>query len=515
VTFLLPALLPNRSAELRHNMRTTTNMEGSSANSNDDKNNNNNNGLGVIQDSSNPQEQGVSVSPAPDFSAGSADDARSSVSSEKSDSRPPRSAMRRSSSIPKSPQSPRRVRFDFMGEEVLPTTSPQPSAFISARIPSPDPIDDGINCTSNLATERGEEDDEGDEVQTSFRKVSSSDALRALSRTPLEEDGTVWTVINSGEDEAAPEQPHSEQDNQPEAAATASPSTTPTDLKSTPLVTTVESNNNKTIAGDIQAGSSGSDNDLSDDNFISMAEPKSPVSPVSPVSRVQALLAPPKATQRATLSQPSNKSVPPQRIRKPALDRRSDSMQGTLVGRDDDGELFHFEEDGLQLPEGPRRAQESSPEQEDLDAEHSDSEESSDNPTPQPLSLYATSPAVPITRAADRDREPDPPTPSRAKFESNTVGSYKGRPLTMPVMRNPELLAQLESSQPINEVVGSVHHRGPTDDFNPVGYEEAAKQAMTFGAPRSFSERLMIEDMMEAAKARSAESQGAPAVQGQ
>ncbi|OAQ70473.1 hypothetical protein VFPPC_02934 [Pochonia chlamydosporia 170] len=474
------------------------------------------NGLGLAQNPSASSDQDHSVSTLPEFSAGCADDTRSSISSDKSDSKPPRSAMRRTSSIPKIPQSPRRVRFDFMGEEVLPTTSPQPSAFISARIPSPDPLGDETNCASHLATEPGEEEEE---EQAPPRKVSSSDALRALSRAPLEEDGTVWTVVNSDQEESPLDQPSHTLEGKESVGAEAA-STTPNievtrmtnDLESAPTATNFESSYSSSTVGNFKGDLPNSEEDSSEDDFLAMAKPKTPA---SSESRAQALLSPTKSAKPASPVQSGEQSPASPRSKKsPGSYRGIEGTQKVPATIDDDGDLFHFEEEGLQLPEHPRPTQPPI-NQKEQDDEHSDHEDSNGTPTPQPLSLYATSPAVPITKLADREREPDPPTPSRAKFEPNTVGSYKGRPLTMPIIRNPQILSQLESGQAVNEVVGSVHHRGPGDDFNPLSLQETSEQIMAFSASRSFSERLMMEDMMEAAKARSTESGNAPTLRGQ
>ncbi|KIE00072.1 hypothetical protein MAJ_04128, partial [Metarhizium majus ARSEF 297] len=475
-------------------------------------------GLGAVHDLPVRSEPDLSVSTAPEFSAASADGAGSSISSEKSDSKPPRSAMRRSSSITKFPQSPRRVRFDFMGEEVLPTTSPQPSAFISARISSPDPMGDEANCTSRLATEPGEEEDE-EEGEQAPRKVSSSDALRFLSRAPLEEDGTVWTVVNSDPDEAVPDQPHSLQESQAVDTAPSIPTTMMTTrdtnvLGPTRTATTPEPNHKHTFVGDIKGASSNSEEDSSDDDFLAMAKLKSPV---SSVSRAQALLSPTKSSQQATSVQLGDQSgVSPKAKNSAANNASGEATHRVSATKEDENEVFHFEEEGLQLPERPRQTRNLAAHIDPDDGQSDDHDEgSSGTPTPQPLSLYATSPAVPITRPVNRDREQDPTTPSRIKFEPNTVGSYKGRPLTISILRNPEILSQLESAQPVNEVVGSVHHRGPADTFNPASFPGGAEQAMAFSSPRSFSERLMIEDMMEAAKARSLGSGAGPTEHGQ
>ncbi|KHN95140.1 uncharacterized protein MAM_07025 [Metarhizium album ARSEF 1941] len=385
--------------------------------------------------------------------------------------------------------------------------SPQPSAFISARIPSPDPMGDDTNCVSHLATVPGE-----DEEQASPRKISSSDALRALSRAPLEEDGTVWTVVNSDLEDAAPHQPHSSWRGSlaGETAAkspTAVASTATTDLEPTWTATTRLT---YTTAGDTNGASSDSEEESSDDDFLTMGKLKSPV---SSASRAQELLSPTKSAERVTSAQLGDQSsLSPKTGKLNTENLTGEANHGVPGAIGDEDELFQFEEEGLGLPARPRQTRRPAGKLDSNDGQSDHDDGSSETPTPQPLTLYATSPAIPITRLANQDQEPGPPTPARAKFESHTVGSYRGRPLTVPVLRNPEVLSQLGSARPVNEIVGSVHHRGPTDAFNPASFQESAQQAMTFS---SFSERLMMEDMMEAAKAGSLAPGTAPTERGQ
>lgn len=109
-----------------------------------------------------------------------------------------KSALRRSSNSSKadSPRDPRRVRFDFQGQEVLPSSSPQTSAV------SPPAKTDGSeesaaraveSYSSSLGDIEGDEDLQGEKP----KKVSSTQALRALSKAPLDKE-TVWTVVNPG-----------------------------------------------------------------------------------------------------------------------------------------------------------------------------------------------------------------------------------------------------------------------------------------------------------------------------
>lgn len=118
-----------------------------------------------------------------------------SLASDSSSGRTRKSALRRSSVSSKadSPRDPRRVRFDFQGQEVLPSSSPQTSttALNKADGPTEKSALADATYTTSLGDIKGSEDLQGEGP----RKVSSTQALRALSKEPLDK-GTVWTVIN-------------------------------------------------------------------------------------------------------------------------------------------------------------------------------------------------------------------------------------------------------------------------------------------------------------------------------
>jgi hypothetical protein len=123
-----------------------------------------------------------------------------------------RSALRRSSSSNKG--SPRRVRFEFGGTEVLPSSSPDLGFHAESSQPGGGPgeaEDDEINASSaiddselytsesyngpSLLDMEGEE-----EYEPRPKKVSSTQALRELTRNNPVEEGTVWKQVNSSED---------------------------------------------------------------------------------------------------------------------------------------------------------------------------------------------------------------------------------------------------------------------------------------------------------------------------
>jgi len=434
-------------------------------------------------------EQDSSVSFVLNPSVKSADDTRSSISSDKSDSKHPRSAMRRMSSISKLPQSPRRVRFDFMGEEVLPTSSPQHTAFIAARISSPEPADHETSFTSNLATDPGE-----DEEEASPRKVSSSDALRALSRAPLDEDGTVWTVVNSDSEDSATDEVEFMQSDRPEKTGISPDiSTTPTspgfEVRTNTLRTQIDS---KTTISSTMAQSLNKpeDDSTDDEDLLSMAKRK---------AQPSSSCASANSEGKVDLSTAGGENTETSNSERAHLARDETIPCEHSASYQEEEDMFYFEDDGLELTSRTPKDKPKYQEEEESEEEQSDHE--IDTEASSPANLYATSLPIEIprpNRAADGESAEDSMSAS-LRFHSGTVGSYKGRPLMMTVLRNPEVLDEIRSSVPIEPIVGSVHDGSPADDFN-VSFLQGLDERLS--TARSFKERLMIEDMMEAAKER-------------
>lgn len=119
-----------------------------------------------------------------------------SVVSDSSSTKTRKSALRRSSGSSRPPDSPRdlrRVRFDFQGQEVLPSSSPQTGATLLPE--TNDATAQSTAVQSSYTTSLGDVEGEEDQEQPP-KKVSSTQALRALSKAPLDE-GTVWTIVNT------------------------------------------------------------------------------------------------------------------------------------------------------------------------------------------------------------------------------------------------------------------------------------------------------------------------------
>ncbi|KAG5961894.1 hypothetical protein E4U58_004082 [Claviceps cyperi] len=452
------------------------------------------------QDTVRLSEEGPSVASVSNSSTKVVDDSRSSISSDKSDSKPQRSAMRRSSSIFKPPQSPRRVRFDFMGEEVLPTSSPRSSVFSDARIPSPGPADNEGGCTSNLATDPGE-----DEEEPPPRKVSSSDALRALSRVPLDEDRTFWTVVNSdSEDSDDCQSAQSAKTKEPDVRSHDTAATRVSNFQGVKNASRAQSCSKTTLNMVIDNMDETEDEESSTDeeDFLSMARHRAPQSLPFRAPSLQVFS---NSVERPAILEANNQGPRPSNFQRAGLtESRNETIPRakTIFGPSEEG-VFYFEEDN---PSRSERLDKQEPiEQEEKKDEESESDGETYTAPLKLTSPYATSPAVAIPLPKGL-RDEEPLTPSRSKYQSGTVGSYKGRPLIMSVVRNPDILDQILSSEPIEPIVGSLRDRSPADDFRFNTLEGSIEERLAACAPRSFKERLLIEDLMEAAKERTRKS---------
>ncbi|KAF6827025.1 hypothetical protein CMUS01_09183 [Colletotrichum musicola] len=399
------------------------------------------------------------------------DDTTSSGTSEQSDSKVRRSALRRHSSGSKPPASPRRVRFEFEGGEVLPTASPQASepslvqshTLASSRSPPP-PEDDSLTVESLL----GPDEDLGPPP----KKVSSSQALRALSRAPLDAN-TVWTVVNpdaQGSD-AEREGSMATSDSESSLHVNNVPSST-TKPPQSPKPAVTDRGRTRELAGSASPEAAGaarnddSDDSSSDDGFLAMAKPKSFANKkaiLSPLSR--------SPTRAAPVPQSPRSEMAGSRFTSKAMSKQAD------VEEDDDDDLFHFE--GLSAPPKPR-ARPASIQEEDEDEEEVEGTE------PAAQTLYSTSPAVSI---------PKPPEPQiPAHLISGSVGSFRGRPVIMPVVKNPEVYQQAASLGDINSFIGGLDGRTGVDDGDLNSYRASVGQALFSGTPRSLTERMMMEE---------------------
>ncbi|KAL7944494.1 hypothetical protein V8C42DRAFT_90191 [Trichoderma barbatum] len=414
------------------------------------------------------------------------EDSTSSVNSDKSDSKTRRSALRRSSSISKPPQSPRRVRFEFMGAEVLPTSSPQQVKFMPPTASDPALEDEPIASDMILGNDI-------DEWEPPVRKSSSTEALRALSRAPAEE-GTVWTVVNPDTDGVKAQQDGTTQPVLGEPSSIEqSTSTTKNSRIDTPSVGVVQGRNaTSIISNDVnnhesENGKDAEDSSDDEDDYLAMGKRK-PLAAQKPVSAPTTQLPSARVSNGVSATTTTHgkshvNSSDPRETRNPAT-MEDESMDD--YGDEDD--MFEFEPGGLSAPPKPRDRPPPPPEEEEpSDDESQDDVPNMSRPNQQPL--YSTSPAVSIMRPR---LENSMSTVSR--FQPGSLGSYKGRPVIMPVVRNPEVHARAASLGQFNTFVGGLDGRSGMDEGDLSSFRASVVQPGFTGTPRSFTERFMMEE---------------------
>ncbi|KAK3302388.1 uncharacterized protein B0T15DRAFT_542801 [Chaetomium strumarium] len=400
----------------------------------------------------------------PDPVRRSTDRSTSSVESSNSDSKARRSALRRPSTTSSNKGSPRRVRFEFEGHEVFPaSSSPQASTAIPAQasgagtqpeaVARPVATEDESTAyagTSLLDVE-GEED-----LFPKPRKVSSTQALQALTRSPLEE-GTTWTVVNPDPEEPIKMNGKKQQDSATDALATK------VDSQASSEADDLDDGSRREFLGSpIEEREAIYDDDedgnASDEEFLSMAPKKKTPSPTAKLPFAKPVSSP-AASRTATLTANG----------KPHLD-------------DDQDSLFDFEDEGGRTnPQAQRQPPKYLPEPEDEEDE-----------TP------GRRPRTAAREESDEASGLPPVSPSAALFE-HSVGSYMGRSMTIAPIKDPKLYDEIASMRDVPFFVGSIHDPGAREDLG--SYRPGGLARPSIDTPRSFTERLLLEDEMERRKA--------------
>jgi hypothetical protein len=322
------------------------------------------------------------------------------------------------------------------------------------------------------------------------KRVSSSQALRALSRSPLVDDGTEWTTVRAPPDGSASVstngfQGSDDEDDQLEigpskAKMAALPSTTSTiskklspnrldDINAVPPVQDKQEEQAETP---------------SDDEMLDMpplrrqnASPASMLSPAIPadISGNKSPTASTRSRGKPLHSLETTGSIP-----------QTAGSQLSMEEYDHD-DLFHFDDGNVESQKSPPARKEQEAEDDSSESSESAADEPPVSPLKEPIKLseYSSSPARDIVRPSARAKSEDTPT------SKGIVGSYKGRPFSIPIV-SPEVHAMAASLGDVNSFVGSVHDRPESDDYS---FRASLRNS---GTPRSFSERMRMEDIMEA-----------------
>jgi hypothetical protein len=430
--------------------------------------------------------------PRPCFVRRPTNDTIVSTVSEDSPSKIRRSALRRSSSSSTKTQSPRRVRFEVGGEEVLPTSSPpksprQPDQLSSASSNNSDMFGDPYD--SALVEEDDDDDDDEDEEggreevgllgssPPRAKKASSTDRLKALARTSME-DTSNWQVVGGMQDSDDDDEflVMTGRNDRPRAPESRQEKLSPLPPEfGGPIINTEE-----TYRGTIVDEANADEEDEEDEDLLDMPQlqsfrDKKNFSPPSSATACDKTFRAPDST--ASTEKPSPR----------------DSVQTPVAlssEKFEDEELFAYEPDD----DGPDRAPKDPPtrkyitEEEPTEADMDLQDES--DPEKTPVGPYSSSPAVDI---------PQPPpaevlTPS-SRYLHEAVGSYKGRPFTISSIKNEEVQKKAAEMGDFYSFVGSVDGRSGVDASN--SYMQQRDMTYFNGTPKSLSERLMMEDFEE------------------
>ena len=421
----------------------------------------------------------------------------------------PRSALRRASSSSYKPQSPRQVRFNIVTAEVLPTSSPLPHESVySTSIPNSsdgheDPDEEYDSSERDEAENEGTSSflfGDGQDSPPRKKKLSSTARLRALSRAPLEE-GTEWTTVTGDSDDIPTHQALSqigEEDSDDDNPVTYSHiEELPDEYMGKSLEEQAEE-----VIPDV-------DSESSSENEVVIQPKKRPITTlIAPhsidSSNAEQDLSSPTSAKKSLL----NFDHGGKEVKTNSMASKVQVLNETRVvkeGVDDAYELpFDFDEDISTSRSSPPKINE--------DSETETSEPESPVESKQPYASIGefkqTEPGTPL-------RAPPRPIGSLSSPMSmgtaGGVGSYKGHPFNMPIVNN-EIHAMAASLGNMQSYVGSMSGRTGLDESNPQSFKESfgksssAPRSSFTGTPKSFSERMAMENLLEGSEDEGADA---------
>ncbi|KAI1191280.1 hypothetical protein F5B17DRAFT_330463 [Nemania serpens] len=384
-----------------------------------------------------------------------------------------RSALRRSSSgSTKDTQSPRRVRFDVEGEEVLPTASPPISPRFYDLLTSPPPEDQAEPTHGSL-----DHIVLGDEVSVFGnspprpKKISSTERLKALARSSTE-DTSKWTVVGDMHDDEEEEGlvMSSSKKKTTKKTTVLAPELAPV----TPLESTPNSHYAEEARGSTPATETDDDGDVGEtaDDILELTplasfRDKKKFSPQEAYETTREVRVNENSKLQQTLPGEAKISIP---------NPSSRSSNGQNLEEED---LFSFDDDEPSLQLLATKANDKYVEEDETEVEQKITPLPDESAEELPAALYSTSPAIPIFK----------PGSSTSKQTGTSVGSYKGKPFIIGVVRDEELHKQAAEMGDIPTFVGSVDGRSgvdPSDSFHQASY-------YFNGTSGSIGERLMGE----------------------
>lgn len=462
--------------------------------------------------------------PRPSLLRRATDASIDSATSDSSSSRIRKSALRRSSAAssrgPDSPRETRRVRFEVQGQEVLPSSSPQASATALAEVVSASSENSATLTDAALPdTSLGDTDGEDDPPP---RKVSSSQALRALSKEPLD-DPTTWTVVNPGSEEPASDADKSSEKTStvPTVNAEDRDEMAPMQL---PMHVKPEGGGGRG-QGDAKEGSGhakhesmaesvqAADEESSDDDdplmIISKKDFKKKLQATdSQTSKatdpVSAQPNSPEATGRTPISITNTNPVTPEgssskvasaKRAEPAEDDDEDDMFKLEAGEDDETLEKAISARGSPQKHLPEPAEEELEEPEEGDKADEKSDDESDEREAQfkPNTPIQASPPIGMAIKKSTDIPPKVPIMPQGSVPKMSIGSYGGKPITMAAVKDQKLMEKIAKSEDARPFfVGSVNGRSGPDPSNAKSYRASLPSPARSG-PGTLMERWMRE----------------------
>lgn len=466
-----------------------------------------------------------------------------SLASDSSSAKTRKSALRRSSGSSKadSPRDPRRVRFEFSGQEVLPSSSPQ--SFANSLNEVQVVQEETTIADEPYSTSLGDVEGEEDLRDEKPKKVSSSQALRALSKAPLDQE-TIWTVVNPGagsedsldaDKNRKPSSPIPMAQPIPVKDAMTINTLTPQPEHGNGVQAEIQDKAKKDARGGaltsvpepseaIEEAGAGAEEEDSEEEMMFMTSKRSnsktrttPVQNKMPLETVPETSATPVAFDRRPTSLKSQAV---------STNRSSDTTTGTLStvhgadtkqhgatennvrnadrDGDDDEDFFDFDDDnekpGSVAHAASRPTKKYLPEPVEEDEGEDRRPRRPDMNMTKALDEVASSPLVNIpARPGNEKSIPNESThqPESARAFSTSIGSFvdrdgRKRSLTPGPVKDPELLKKLENldiERPF--FVGSVNGNSGVDASNVKSYQASLMSpTQTSG---SFAERLMWE----------------------
>lgn len=462
--------------------------------------------------------------PRPSLLRRATDASIDSTTSDSSSAKIRKSALRRSSAGSSrgadSPRETRRVRFEVQGQEVLPSSSPQASTAalaeaVSATSENPTALADAALPVTSLGDTDGEDDPPP-------RKVSSSQALRALSKEPLD-DPTTWTVVNAGAEDPASDADKSG------AKSSAIP---PVNVeegdemapKKLPLHVKPEGGGGQgqgdvkegggraeyeTMVESVQAAEDESSDDEDPLMIISkkdfkkkLRETDSQASKATDLGSAQRNSPQPTGSGRKFTPPTNTEPVAPVgSSAKVASAKRAETNEDD----DDEDDMFKLEagendetlEKAISARGSPQKhlpePAEEEPEEEDKADEKSDDELDERVAQFKPNAPIQASPPIgmPIKKATDIP--PKVPPMPQGSIPKMSIGSYGGKPITMAAVKDQELMEKIAKSEDARPFfVGSVNGRSGPDPSNAKSYRASLPSPARSG-PGTFMERWIRE----------------------